>query len=45
MAMDGFSQLIGLRTSNNKARFITGLLAGIILGITFSWLLYHILFS
>ena len=45
MALDGFSQLIGLRTSNNKARFITGLLAGISLGIAFCWLLYHIIFS
>ena len=43
MALDGFTQLIGLRNSNNNLRFITGLLSGLILGLVFSWLLIKIL--
>ena len=41
MALDGFTQLIGLRESNNKARFITGALAGVMLGVAFCWLIYN----
>ncbi len=44
MALDGFTQLIGLRKSTNYFRFFTGLLAGIVLGIVFNWLIYHVFF-
>lgn len=33
MLLDGITQLFGIRTSNNKVRFFTGLLAGVGLGI------------
>lgn len=42
LAIDGLSQLVGMRVSNNKLRFATGLFAGIVLGIVFVWLLMHI---
>ncbi|MCK5561790.1 MAG: DUF2085 domain-containing protein [Thermoplasmata archaeon] len=44
MAIDGLTQLLGLRQSNNILRFCTGLVAGLLLGIVFSWLLLNILF-
>ena len=45
MALDGLTQLLGLRHSNNTLRFITGFLAGVVLGLIFTWLLIKILFS
>jgi len=33
MLLDGTTQLMGIRKSNNKLRFITGLIAGIGIGI------------
>ena len=33
MLLDGTTQLMGIRKSNNKLRFITGLIAGIGMGI------------
>jgi uncharacterized membrane protein len=44
MAIDGLTQLLGLRQSNNILRFYTGLIAGLLLGVVFSWLLLNILF-
>jgi uncharacterized membrane protein len=44
MAIDGLTQLLGLRQSNNILRFSTGLIAGLLLGVVFSWLLLNILF-
>lgn len=33
MLLDGTTQLMGIRKSNNKLRFITGLIAGIGIGV------------
>jgi len=38
LAMDGFTQYLGLRISNNNLRFSTGLIAGLVLGTVFCWL-------
>lgn len=41
--IDGFTQLIGLRESNNTLRFVTGLLGGLGLAIllkAFKWFLF-----
>jgi uncharacterized membrane protein len=43
MALDGITQLFRLRSSNNNLRFVTGIIAGLVLGILFSWLVVHIL--
>ncbi len=43
MAIDGGTQFFGIRKSNNHLRFITGLLAGIVVGILFHWIIYKIL--
>ncbi len=43
MALDGLTQLLKLRYSNNNLRFTTGILAGLVLGVLFTWLLVHIL--
>jgi len=37
LIIDGLSQLIGYRESNNKLRFITGLNAGIGIALLFSF--------
>ena len=44
LALDGVTQLIKIRESNNYLRFFTGFLAGMFLGIVFNWLTYHALF-
>ena len=43
MALDGFTQYIGIRKSNNYLRFSSGFLAGFFLGLMFNWLLVHVL--
>ena len=43
MALDGITQFFRLRTSNNNLRFATGIIAGVVLGILFTWLVVHIL--
>lgn len=41
--LDGLSQFLGLRESNNSIRFTTGLIAGIGLGILIKSLKYYLL--
>ena len=43
MGLDGFTQLLGLRKSNNILRLLSGFIAGFFLGIMFNWLIVHIL--
>lgn len=45
MALDGVTQLIKIRESNNYLRFLTGFLAGMFLGVVFNWLLYQAVFQ
>jgi uncharacterized membrane protein len=42
LVIDGFTQLMGLRSSSNGLRFGTGLFTGVILGILFNWLMVHV---
>ena len=44
LAIDGGTQFLGIRKSNNYLRLATGLLCGLFLGILFNWLITHILF-
>ena len=41
LALDGLTQFLGLRKSNNNLRFISGLITGIYLGILFNWLIFN----
>ena len=43
MALDGFTQFLDLRESNNSLRFFTGLIGGIGLGIMFKALKWFLL--
>jgi uncharacterized membrane protein len=43
ISIDGLTQLLGLRISNNNLRFITGFIAGLFLGLVFTWLIIRIL--
>jgi len=40
---DGITQLLGLRLSNNKLRFFTGLIGGLSLAILIKAIKYYIL--
>lgn len=43
MLIDGITQLMGKRKSNNKLRFTTGFIGGIGMGILVKTLKYHLL--
>ena len=43
MMLDGITQFYGFRKSNNNLRFLTGIIAGIVLGLIFNWLIIHII--
>lgn len=43
MGIDGLTQFLGFRQSNNYLRFITGFIAGLFIGILFNWLAIHVL--
>ena len=42
MALDGLTQFLGLRESNNYLRLVTGLICGLVLGVLFNWLIVHV---
>ena len=44
LAIDGLTQFLGFRNSNNYLRFSTGILAGVFLGIVFNWLIVNLVF-
>jgi uncharacterized membrane protein len=44
LVLDGFTQLLGVRVSNNNLRFVTGALTGGFLGCLINWLIFHIFF-
>jgi uncharacterized membrane protein len=43
MALDGFTQLVGLRKSSNLTRLLTGLFCGFFIGIDIYLILWFIL--